>query len=110
MKRGVGLRNRREERPAVAIWQEATARRPERDIGLFRELDAERLPVEPAVKNAEARGVNVYEQSLLFKHGEIEGKALDLFIVTPGAFAGDCDAAIDACDDGCGRQYICLRE
>jgi hypothetical protein len=66
MKRGVGLGDRRKKRPAVAIWQEATARRPERDVGLFREFDSERLPVESAVENAETRGINVYEQSLLF--------------------------------------------
>src|SRR5262249_5654843 len=88
----------------------AAARRPERDVGLFREFDAERLPIKPAVEDSEARGVNIYEQSLLFEHGEIEGKALDLFIITPGALGRDCGAAIDACDDRCGRHPLCLKK
>src|SRR5262249_34603924 len=42
--------------------------------------------------------------------GEIEGKTLDLFDVTPGAFGRDCGAVIAAYDDGCGRHPLCLRE
>src|SRR6266540_345601 len=110
MKRGMGLGDRREERPAVTIGQEAAARRPERDVGLFRELDAERLPVEPAVEDAETSGVDINEQSFFFKHREIEGEALDLFSVTPGTLGRDCGAAITVRDDGGGLCPLCLRE
>src|SRR5262249_14038480 len=99
MKRGVGLGDRREERPAVAIGQEAAARRPKCDIGLFRELDAERLPVEPAVEDAEARGVDIAKQSLFFEHGVIAWEALDLFDVTLCVLSSDSGAMGAVGDD-----------
>ena len=73
--------NRREQWAAIAIRQKPTARRREIDIGIFRQFNAERLPVQTAIQNTKAGGIYVDEDAFVFQCRKIKGQAFDLLCI-----------------------------
>src|SRR5215470_11893649 len=65
--RRMRLRDWREQRPAETIGQQSASRRSENDVGVFRKLDTERLPVEPPIEDAGAGRIDIDEGAFLFK-------------------------------------------
>jgi len=105
-RRGVGPGGRPEKWQAVAVRQQPAAQRPEGQVGLARQGDAERVPVQAPVEQPEPAPVDVDEEHLVLEHGQVERQPLDLGGLDAGPVGGALGPGIGR-DRGRGHGHDC---